>query len=68
MDKTKKNIPWVEKYRPAKLSDVVFQTQAVATMEQIVQTFNVSSQTAPLFQLHINSDAAYDISWATRHR
>lgn len=41
MDKTKKNIPWVEKYRPAKLSDVVFQTQAVATMEQIVQTFNM---------------------------
>lgn len=41
MDKTRKNIPWVEKYRPAKLSDVIFQTQAVATMEQIVKTFNM---------------------------
>ncbi|CDR96593.1 REPLICATION FACTOR C / DNA POLYMERASE III GAMMA-TAU SUBUNIT, putative [Babesia bigemina] len=37
----KKNAPWVEKYRPAKLADVVFQTHAVATMQQIVETFNM---------------------------
>ncbi|KAK2196915.1 bifunctional P-loop containing nucleoside triphosphate hydrolase/DNA polymerase III [Babesia duncani] len=37
----KRNVPWVEKYRPAQLSDVIFQTQAVNVMEQIVETFNM---------------------------
>ncbi|GIX61774.1 replication factor C subunit 2, putative [Babesia caballi] len=61
----KRNIPWVEKYRPAKLADVVFQTHAVATMQQIVETYNVSgTRTCTDYR----SDASHDLSRPPRHR
>ncbi|GFE52941.1 replication factor C subunit [Babesia ovis] len=37
----KGNVPWVEKYRPAKLDDIVFQTHAVTTMRHIVDSYDM---------------------------
>ncbi|EDO07860.2 Replication factor C subunit 4 [Babesia bovis T2Bo] len=37
----KGNVPWVEKYRPASLDDIVFHTNAMTTMRHIVESYDM---------------------------
>ena len=37
----KRKEPWVDKYRPKKVSDVAYQTEVVAALEKAMETHNL---------------------------
>ena len=40
--KWNKNLPWIEKYRPMTINDIVYQKQVVQTLKKAITTNNLS--------------------------